>query len=984
MSLKKIQFKVYADKTINRIVPYTIKQGEINEYNIVLDPTLLIPAGSGYTCYIKFKRPNNTKSGDILMTYNNNGLYSYVIKDDWVLNCQGKLSITFEARRTVNNEVTSILLGNTFLYVSPNADYTEYAALPPDNITILNERIDSEVSTLNDKIDANYDDLSVNKLNRNFTTYEELDWENLQPTDKLVINRPITNELNESDVEVYYADVDDLYNSVNGVDADSTGNISIDGNDIPYDSNDSITDKINSLQEQVTSNDSDIADLDTNKVNKSDPVTYYAYEGEAGSRRAVDLKDKDSNLVYPRTKASITYLDDDTSVQAAIDNIKLIQNKNKGYYATGEALLEAYPNNIADPTERTGWWAVVGNTDTIWIWDVEGNAWVNSFNKASDVTSVNGLTGDVTLNGANIYANPTVDDVVVNKLINAHLTDLYDANIDRANEIDALETRATNLENRATTIEGNVSSLDTRLDTAENDIDNIEENYATKTYVDTYGGKIDTISVNGVQQTITNKNVDISVPTDYVNLAGTQTISGTKTFSNGVNIEGNITDGTNNVAVSEIAKKSEIPTNTSELTNNGDGNSPFATESYVATYGGKIDSISVNGVAQTIDANKNVDLDVPTNSDYVDLTTNQDIAGVKNFTSTPTINNNNIITTNDVYINNISNETSGVDNEVVLDVSSKTLSAQLNQTISNKISRALVTPLATPSTQKLVSVDTTNSQAMVGVGDGLQVVSDTLSGKLANSTTNGLMSKEDYVTLQDVINKVENLQGTTIRLLYTDSTTPTSAQIDAFVKAQGYTDETTYGAIGVVISGTYHIWRYYENDGWQDDGVDTVSNFTSSVAGIILGSADTTANAGKVYAETDGTGSVIGWDNLNTIVTGNTNNIDSLDARVETIEDDYITSTSLSSSLNNYTTTNQLNTLLNAKQDTISDLSTIRSNASLGATAVQPATLTSTLTNYVPKSRTVNGKALSSNITLSYTDVGFTTEDVYLQEADVE
>lgn len=56
----------------------------------------------------------------------------------------------------------------------------------------------------------------------------------------------------------------------------------------------------------------------------------------------------------------------------------------------------------------------------------------------------------------------------------------------------------------------------------------------------------------------------------------------------------------------------DVPTQTSDLTNDGDGTSPFATEAYVGTNGGKIDSISVNGTAQTIDNNKNVDITVPT------------------------------------------------------------------------------------------------------------------------------------------------------------------------------------------------------------------------------------------------------------------------------------------------------------------------------------------------------------------------------------
>ena len=118
----------------------------------------------------------------------------------------------------------------------------------------------------------------------------------------------------------------------------------------------------------------------------------------------------------------------------------------------------------------------------------------------------------------------------------------------------------------------------------------------------------------------------------------------------------------------ETAFEEDVPTKTSELTNDGDGNSyqvhdgyssfastsdyvgyyvlvsntytkvttankdslditagttiayeysPFATQAYVEENGGKIDSISVNGTAQTIDANKNVDITVPTQASDV-------------------------------------------------------------------------------------------------------------------------------------------------------------------------------------------------------------------------------------------------------------------------------------------------------------------------------------------------------------------------------
>ena len=96
--------------------------------------------------------------------------------------------------------------------------------------------------------------------------------------------------------------------------------------------------------------------------------------------------------------------------------------------------------------------------------------------------------------------------------------------------------------------------------------------YATESYVAQEGGKIDVIKVNGTAQTITNKTVDITMPTKV-----------------------------------------------SELTNDGDGTtgSQFATKAYVDENGGKIDVIKVNGTAQTI-TNKEVDITMPT--DLSDLT----------------------------------------------------------------------------------------------------------------------------------------------------------------------------------------------------------------------------------------------------------------------------------------------------------------------------------------------------------------------------
>lgn len=63
---------------------------------------------------------------------------------------------------------------------------------------------------------------------------------------------------------------------------------------------------------------------------------------------------------------------------------------NLGYYATQAALEEAHP------TAEAGDWAIVGATDTVWLWDEDESAWVDSDQKGQ-VTSVNNQTGAVTL-----------------------------------------------------------------------------------------------------------------------------------------------------------------------------------------------------------------------------------------------------------------------------------------------------------------------------------------------------------------------------------------------------------------------------------------------------------------------------------------------------------------------------------------------------------------------------------------------------------
>ena len=160
-----------------------------------------------------------------------------------------------------------------------------------------------------------------------------------------------------------------------------------------------------------------------------------------------------------------------------------------------------------------------------------------------------------------------------------------------------------------------------------------------------------------------------------------------------------------------------------------------------------------------------------------------------------------------------------------------------------------------------------------------EVSTETDQLNLATTSTAGLMSSTDYNTIRNLVDRVENLEGKATRLLYTDKSDPTPQDIHNFVIGLGY--ESPFEGIQVVVSDTNHIWRYYDNEGsWKDDGLDTVQQFTNDLAGIIKGSTID----GRIYAETDGTGSVNGWSELKNKVTDNEVNIQQNTQDIDNLE----------------------------------------------------------------------------------------------------
>lgn len=84
------------------------------------------------------------------------------------------------------------------------------------------------------------------------------------------------------------------------------------------------------------------------------------------------------------------------AAQEAAEQAQQVAQGALGYYVDADALRTAHPTGTA------GQWAIVGSTDSIWVWDVEGAAWKDSgqgmdlsdyYNKAQTDAHINATLG---------------------------------------------------------------------------------------------------------------------------------------------------------------------------------------------------------------------------------------------------------------------------------------------------------------------------------------------------------------------------------------------------------------------------------------------------------------------------------------------------------------------------------------------------------------------------------------------------------------
>lgn len=105
----------------------------------------------------------------------------------------------------------------------------------------------------------------------------------------------------------------------------------------------------------------------------------------AANEVKADLKEYSDNAASSAAAAATSESNAKTSETESAKNlqgtkeyfeqVRTITIGAQGWYATPEALKAAVPIG------ENGWWAVVGTTDTIWTWDSDTGAWVNTQTK---------------------------------------------------------------------------------------------------------------------------------------------------------------------------------------------------------------------------------------------------------------------------------------------------------------------------------------------------------------------------------------------------------------------------------------------------------------------------------------------------------------------------------------------------------------------------------------------------------------------------
>lgn len=195
-----------------------------------------------------------------------------------------------------------------------------------------------------------------------------------------------------------------------------------------------------------------------------------------------------SNANAASASASSASASATAAAQSAADAQAVTQGQ-KGYFETDTALKAAHPIG------QVGWWAIVGSTDTIWVWDDTTSTWLNSGNQTDLSNYYTKTQADAEFPAGTIVLESEDPTLVP---LNA----------------DTLGGQASNYYCKAADV-GDVSNLTTTAKTIVPAVNELNQNLAVSVAT---VGNLELIRSNGIVTAVCNAYIDIAesvIPEGY-------------------------------------------------------------------------------------------------------------------------------------------------------------------------------------------------------------------------------------------------------------------------------------------------------------------------------------------------------------------------------------------------------------------------------------------------------------------------------------
>lgn len=206
--------------------------------------------------------------------------------------------------------------------------------------------------------------------------------------------------------------------------------------------------------------------------------------------------------------------------------------------------------------------------------------------------------------------------------------------------------------------------------------------------------------------------------------------------------------------------------------------------------------------------------------------------------------------------------------------------------------------------------DRVNGSTVTIVGNKNSGASTEVTLPVSSRLQAGVMNSATYATLDELGNRVTALESNTVTYLVTlPNDNPTQAEINsAYQTAYPTAPFPPNDGTTVIDQGKQLFYRYVKNGNlWIKTTGFTISQWTNDTLGTVKGST----TPGQIQAETDGTGSLVGYDVMVANIASNTDAILANQASIKTLQQNDIdigtriddVNTTLGTAVNDITTT---------------------------------------------------------------------------------